>query len=122
MLANTKMKFGLSLALSAALSAAASQSAAEESPPRLTTPGWPTLPSEHEHSEYAELARILIEAGADPNAKDNDGETPLHQAVEFENAEAAKLLIEAGADPNAKNNNGETPLHKATEAGPASEY
>ena len=55
----------------------------------------------------ANVARLLIDAGADVNAKDVDGMTPLHVC---QNADVAKLLIDAGADVNAKNNDGNTPL------------
>ena len=61
----------------------------------------------------AEIARLLIDKGANVNAKNNKGETPLHFA---KNAEIAQLLIDKGADMNAKNNKGETPLYKAKNA------
>ena len=47
------------------------------------------------------------------NAKDENGDTPLHSAAEEGDREAATLLLEIGAAVNAKNNDGETPLHKA---------
>jgi len=56
----------------------------------------------------------LIKRGADVDAKDNDGDTPLHLATERNFIEIAKLLIERGADVNAKNSWGETPLHMAS--------
>ena len=37
-------------------------------------------------------ARLLLEAGADPNAIDVDGDTPLDYALEHENPEMAALL------------------------------
>jgi hypothetical protein len=57
-----------------------------------------------------EIARLLLEYGADPHAKDKYGATPLHYAA---SASVAKLLIERGVDPNVVDNNGETPLHYA---------
>ena len=48
------------------------------------------------------------------NAKDNNGETPLHAAALNGHKEIAELLIEKGADLNAKNVVGMTPLHYAT--------
>ena len=57
----------------------------------------------------------LIEAGADINAKDEDGRTSIHAAA-FNNDNPAiiKTLAEAGADINAKDENGVTPLHMAS--------
>jgi len=58
-------------------------------------------------------AALLIEKGADVNAKTNDGRTPLHRAAENNAAEAAALLIQHGADVNAKTDDGRTPLYLA---------
>ncbi len=41
----------------------------------------------------------ILEADADPNAKDYEGNTPLHLVVCNGSAECVKLLLEAGADP-----------------------
>jgi ankyrin repeat protein len=60
-----------------------------------------------------ELVKLLIEKGADVNAKTNDDATPLHVAANNDNLELVKLLIENDADVNAKTNKGATPLHMA---------
>jgi Ankyrin repeats (many copies)/Ankyrin repeats (3 copies) len=52
----------------------------------------------------------LIEAGADPNAVDMDGVTPLHRAVRTRCAEAVRTLLAHGADPARKNKSGSTPM------------
>lgn len=53
----------------------------------------------------------LIKNGADVNAKDKDGGTPLMLAsLGSLNSDAVKALIKAGANVNAKNNEGFTPL------------
>ena len=57
-----------------------------------------------------ELIKLLIEAGANVNAKENDGRTPLMCAADKGHSEIVKLLIENGADVNAKNNYGHTSL------------
>ena len=56
------------------------------------------------------LVKILIDAGADVNAKDNTGNTSFTYAIREGSAEIARILIDAGADVNAKNNVGYTAL------------
>ena len=55
--------------------------------------------------------------GADVNAKDEDGDTPLHHAENEDHKEIAELLIAKGADVNTKDEKGMTPLHDAVEEG-----
>ena len=57
------------------------------------------------------LTRSLIRQGADVNAKDEYGLTPLHFAAAKD--AAAVVLLEHGADVNAKSNKGATTLHGA---------
>jgi ankyrin repeat protein len=60
-----------------------------------------------------ELAQALIERGADPNARDAQGRTPLHAALKLDAERALPLLqrlIVAGADPEIATATGETPL------------
>jgi len=62
---------------------------------------------------------LLISAGANENAENNIGETPLHIATagpcqslsEEDDLSRISYLIKAGANINAKNANGDTPLH-----------
>src|SRR5271154_3733169 len=52
-----------------------------------------------------------IQSGADVNAKDNNGYSPLMFAADHNsNTDVIKALINAGADVNAKDNGGFTPL------------
>jgi len=63
-----------------------------------------------------EVVQFLVDNSANVNAKDKDGNTPLHLAVQGrENIEIVQLLVSAGADVNAKDNDGKTPLDIAKE-------
>jgi ankyrin repeat protein len=67
------------------------------------TPLVPALTAQRENN-----FRLLMAAGADPNAADRMGDTPLHMAAKI-NAFARVLdLLEAGADPRATNKRGTT--------------
>ncbi|MDD1415851.1 ankyrin repeat domain-containing protein, partial [Dolichospermum sp. ST_con] len=55
------------------------------------------------------LAERLIQAGANVNAKDGKGGTPLHYLGKSE--KNARLLLGRGAKVNVRNQNGDTPLH-----------
>ena len=54
-----------------------------------------------------------LAAGADVNAKNDGGFTPLHAAALNGHKEIAELLIEKGANLNAKDRRGRTPLDQA---------
>ena len=75
------------------------------------------LPGSSSWNPDAQAATVtcLIEAGADPNAMDKSGVTPLHRAVRTRCAAAVKALLEGGADPRLKNRSGSTPMLLATQ-------
>ncbi|KAL2860912.1 uncharacterized protein BJX67DRAFT_386189 [Aspergillus lucknowensis] len=54
----------------------------------------------------------LLAAGADPNAKDDQGMAPLHK-LSGNDYQIADDLLAAGGDPNAQDRDGKTPLYYA---------
>jgi len=60
-----------------------------------------------------EIVRMLIDAGADVNLKDNNGDTPLHVAAKYGRVEIVRILINARANLDVQNNHDETPVHYA---------
>ncbi len=58
----------------------------------------------------AKAIKLLLKHGANVNAKDEDGATPLYYAADEGSIIAIKMLIAAGADVNAQTKQGETAL------------
>lgn len=54
---------------------------------------------------------LCLQLGEGANARDSDGDTPLHLAAEAGNPFAVRILLEAGAEVNTPNNAGATSLH-----------
>jgi ankyrin repeat protein len=65
-----------------------------------------------EHREAAAL-ELVARKQADFGARDANGDTPLHRAVETGMRKLTQSLLSAGADPRARTRNGETALHLA---------
>ena len=59
---------------------------------------------------YKDTAKLLLANKANVNARDNNGSTPLHYAVDKGNEGAVKFLLVNKADVNAEDNTGITPL------------
>ena len=63
------------------------------------------------------IARLLLDAGADPNAAQQNEFRPLHAAAQNENVPMVRLLLEHGADPALTDAKGQTPRRLAEEIG-----
>lgn len=68
----------------------------------------------------SDMIKALLAAGADPNATDDDGQTPLRYLLSKRGGAAAKtshtvaqMLLDAGADPNLLDKRGRTPAQAA---------
>ncbi len=64
-----------------------------------------------------DIVQLLIAHGADMNVQDRWGFTPLHAALRSRSAETARLLIRRGAHVRTQSHDGETPLHAAATLG-----
>jgi ankyrin repeat protein len=58
---------------------------------------------------------VLVQAGADINAPDQDGITPLLSAMINGHYDVANVLLENGANPNIADRTGRTPLYSAVD-------
>src|SRR5947199_145668 len=63
------------------------------------------------------VLQALLEHGAPPNAKQQQGWTALHEAAQRGDNDMIALLLKHGADPTVKNDEGVTPVQLAREKG-----
>ncbi|HYG63534.1 MAG TPA: ankyrin repeat domain-containing protein [Thermoanaerobaculia bacterium] len=81
-------------------------------------PGFTPLRWAAEHADLA-TAELMVDAmvvnGADPNARQADGVSPLHAAAAAGNIEVIQALIYDGADPEARTPDGKTALQLAAD-------
>ncbi len=68
---------------------------------------------------HAAIAKMLVRGGADVNARQQHGWTPLHGAADSGDRETVELLLEQGADLAATHDGGKTALDIAREKGHA---
>jgi len=80
----------------------------------LTTPAWPLCAAANRHEA---VARQLQDKGADVEAKDSNGRTPLLWAARKVHEAVVRLLLDKGTNAEAKNKVGQTPPSQAVESG-----
>jgi uncharacterized protein len=80
---------------------------------RGVTPLLLTIRMARRQPGYDRLAAELLRKGANPNASDVSGWSPLIRAAEESNDEIAQMLLERGADVHHTTELGETALHRA---------
>ncbi len=73
----------------------------------------------HEVSVYGrvDFARMLLDNGADVNAKDSTDRTPLHFASDYGYLKLAQFLLDQGANLDAQTSSQSTPLYMASRSG-----
>jgi ankyrin repeat protein len=81
--------------------------------------GWMTGTALHSGVSrlQSEVARILLQAGANPDVRQSAGWTPLHAAAMNGDLASVELLLTAGADPSATNDEGRSVAELAGESG-----
>lgn len=69
------------------------------------------------YTHHIGIVKYLLGQGANIETKDNEGNTPLHVAMQKGHLDIVLALIQAKANIEAKNNVGDTPLHIAMQKG-----
>merc|ERR1719232_2138070 len=67
--------------------------------------------------DKTEVARLLVDSGADCDAETKAGYTPLHVAAHFGQVNMVKFLLANGVRVNVQNELGYSPLHQAAQQG-----
>ena len=68
-------------------------------------------------SKNLDIVRAVLDAGADPNAAQQQGFRPLHESGSSGSRELAELLMKYGGDPTLKNDDGKDTIALARDKG-----
>mmetsp|Transcript_96508 Transcript_96508/g.258064 ORF Transcript_96508/g.258064 Transcript_96508/m.258064 type:complete len:248 (+) Transcript_96508:15-758(+) len=61
----------------------------------------------------ADLVKVLLDSGANPNFKDENGTTPLHICAQIGSTHATRFLVQKGGYIHARDREGRMPIHLA---------
>ena len=68
-------------------------------------------------ARHEKVVQMLLRLGADPNAREQGGYTPLHAATQNGDEDMIRILLYGGADLTLRGKDGKTPLDLAMESG-----
>ena len=68
-------------------------------------------------ARHEKVVQMLLRLGADPNAREQSGYTPLHAATQNGDEDMIRILLYGGADLTLRGKDGKTPLDLAMESG-----
>ncbi|XP_070552781.1 putative ankyrin repeat protein RF_0381 isoform X2 [Ptychodera flava] len=89
-----------------------------ETPPKAGNRGKYSVLRYAVNAGDADICKLLLERGADPNVRDLQNVAPLHVAAQQKHVvEIVQCLLDHKADVTAKNNIGQQPLHLACTSG-----
>ena len=66
---------------------------------------------------HTEIVKILAPLTDNPNARKNNGKTPIHEAAENGHTQIVKILAPLTNNPNAPDEYGRTPINFAAQNG-----
>lgn len=79
--------------------------------------GWTALMMASSLKDGDAMVDLLLNKGADPNVKTNNGQTAVHFTASKNNLDAARKLVAHGATARVKDKRGQLPLHRAAAVG-----
>ena len=81
-----------------------------------TEDGWTALHDIITHEcQFTDVARVLLNFGANVNTQDIHGDSPLHSSLLYHNTDNIGLLLKYSADVDSTNASGRKPIHIAND-------